>query len=71
MKSGKYIKDRLYSVCIFVAMLIISVLMMAAFKVSVQWIIADICIMIICDIAVVLADHYPRQNAYDALEIKN
>ena len=32
MKSGKYIKDRLYSVCIFVAMLIISVLMMAAFK---------------------------------------
>ena len=50
MKSGKYIKDRLYSVCIFVAMLIISVLMMAAFKVSVQLIIAEICIMIICDI---------------------
>ena len=42
MKSGKYIKDRLYSVCIFVAMLIISVLMMAAFKVSVQLIIAEI-----------------------------
>ena len=47
MKSGKYIKDRLYSMCIFVAMLIISVLMMAAFKVSVQLIIAEICIMII------------------------
>ena len=48
MKSGKYIKDRLYSMCIFVAMLIISVLMMAAFKVSVQLIIAEIFIMIIC-----------------------
>ena len=35
MKSGKYIKDRLYSMFIFVAMLIISVLMMAAFKVIV------------------------------------
>lgn len=58
MRLGKYIKDRLYSVCIFVAMLIISVLMMAAFKVSVQLIIAEICIMIICYIAVVLADYY-------------
>ena len=48
MRLGKYIKDRLYSVCIFVAMLIISVLMMAAFKVSVQLIIAEIFIMIIC-----------------------
>ena len=47
MRLGKYIKDRLYSVCIFVAMLIISVLMMAAFKVSVQLIIAEIFIMII------------------------
>ena len=47
MKLGKYIKDRLYSVCIFAAMLIISVLMMAAFKVSVQLIIAEIFIMII------------------------
>lgn len=69
MKSGKYIKDRLYSMCIFVAMLIISVLMMAAFKVSVQLIIAEICIMIICYIAVVLADYYHRKKFYDELEI--
>lgn len=68
MKSGKYIKDRLYSVCIFVAMLIISVLMMAAFKVSVQLIIAEIFIMIICYIAVVLADYYHRKKFYDELE---
>lgn len=68
MKSGKYIKDRLYSMCIFVAMLIISVLMMAAFKVSVQLIIAEICIMIICYIAVVLADYYHRKKFYDELE---
>ena len=69
MRLGKYIKDRLYSVCIFVAMLIISVLMMAAFKVSVQLIIAEICIMIICYIAVVLADYYHRKKFYDELEI--
>lgn len=68
MKSGKYIKDRLYSMCIFVAMLIISVLMMAAFKVSVQLIIAEIFIMIICYIAVVLADYYHRKKFYDELE---
>ena len=68
MKSGKYIKDRLYSMCIFVAMLIISVLMMAAFKVSVQLIIAEICIMIICYIAVELADYYHRKKFYDELE---
>lgn len=69
MRLGKYIKDRLYSVCIFVAMLIISVLMMAAFKVSVQLIIAEIFIMIICYIAVVLADYYHRKKFYDELEI--
>lgn len=68
MRLGKYIKDRLYSVCIFVAMLIISVLMMAAFKVSVQLIIAEIFIMIICYIAVVLADYYHRKKFYDELE---
>ena len=69
MKLGKYIKDRLYSVCIFAAMLIISVLMMAAFKVSVQLIIAEIFIMTICYIAVVLADYYHRKKFYDELEI--
>ena len=69
MRLGKYIKDRLYSVCIFVAMLIISVLMMAAFKVSVQLIIAEIFIMTICYIAVVLADYYHRKKFYDELEI--
>ena len=68
MRLGKYINDRLYSVCIFVAMLIISVLMMAAFKVSVQLIIAEIFIMIICYIAVVLADYYHRKKFYDELE---
>lgn len=69
MKLGKYIKDRLYSVCIFAAMLIISALMMAAFKVSVQLIIAEIFIMTICYIAVVLADYYHRKKFYDELEI--
>ena len=68
MRLVKYIKDRLYSVCIFVVMLIISILMMAAFKVSVQLIIAEIFIMTICYIAVLLADYCRKKRFYDELE---
>lgn len=69
MKLGKYIRDRLYSVCIFAAMLIISVLMLAAFKAQFQLIIAEVFIMTICYVAVLLADYYRRKKFYDELAV--
>lgn len=67
MKFIKYFKDRLYAVCIFLSALIINVLIMCAFKVQIQLIIAEVFIMSTFYVAVFLIDYFRKKGFYNEL----